>query len=105
MDAQTNFPNTVYFIKIRREAARRRANTWDAKLGVCTDNSNIQGQGAESQQSCHDCPGQQSCPATQRAEVDEGPVGRKHHSEERENTPPSEPSLKPHPAHSMTKAL
>lgn len=49
-------------------------------LGVHVDSSNIQGQGAEGQQPCYYCSGQQCCPAAQGAEVDDGPVG-KHHSE------------------------
>lgn len=72
-----NFPNTVYFTKIWREAARRYINTWATKLGVYIDNSNIQGQGAEGQQTCHYCPGQQRCPAAQGTKMDKGPVGKK----------------------------
>lgn len=51
------------------------------------DNSNIQGQGAEGQQSCYYCPGEQCCPTTQGEEVDEGLhdkglVDTKEHQEE-----------------------
>lgn len=75
MDVPRTFPNTVYFTKIWREPVKRCANTQDAKLGVHIDNSHVQGQGAEGQQPCYDCPGEQSCPTTQGAEVDEGPAG------------------------------
>lgn len=103
MDTPKTFPNTVYFTKICREAMKRYAN---AKLGVYIDNSDIQGQGAEGQKTCHHRPGKQCCPTTQGAEVDEGPVGKHHNEERKEKThPPFEPSLTPHPAHSMTKAL
>lgn len=51
------------------------------------DNGDIQGQGAESQQSRHHCSGQQCCPAAQGTEVDErlhdkGLVDAKEHQEE-----------------------
>lgn len=77
-----------------------------SSLGVHVDNSDIEGEGAEGQQPCHHCSGQQCCPAAQGTKVDEGPV-RKHHNEERriDNPPLFGPNIKPHPAHSMTKAL
>lgn len=97
MDVPKTFPNTVYFTKIWREAMKRYANPWDAKLGVYIDNSNIQGQGAEGQQSCHHCPGQQCCPTTQGAEVDKGPVGKCHNEDRKEKTHPHLNPASSHP--------
>lgn len=67
---------------------KRYANTWATKLRVYIDNSNIQSQGAEGQQSRHHGPGQQGCPAAQREEMDEGPVGKSHNEERKVKTHP-----------------
>lgn len=71
-----------------------------AKLGMYIDNSDIQGQGAEGQQPCYYCPGEQCCPTTQGAEVDEGPVGKHRNEERKEKT---HPHLNPavHPTSSL----
>lgn len=87
MNAQKTFQTLFTSLK-SGERQRKGGNTRTTKLGVYIDNSNIQGQGAEGQQSRHHGPGQQGCPAAQREEMDEGPVGKNHNEKRKENTHP-----------------